>query len=85
MTRKEFISLAMTMVVLLLSMLSGYVLLSLVYVGNPLLVALVGLVVLLVSGFLVVYLYKLRKLVGLGEKGPGKKNEDKADENKTKK
>jgi uncharacterized membrane protein YhaH (DUF805 family) len=68
MTRKEFVSLAITMIVLLLSMLTGYVLLSLVYEGNPLFVALIGFVVLLVSCFLVVYLYKLRKLIDLGEK-----------------
>ncbi len=80
MKRKEFVSLAMTMVVLLLSMLSGYVLLALVYEGNPWLVALVGLVVLAVSCFLVVYLYKLRKLVDMGEK-----IKDKEHENKTKK
>ncbi len=78
MTRKEFVSLAITMLVLLFSMLTGYVLLSLVYEGNPLLVALVGFVVLLVSCFLVVYLFKLRKLIDMGEK-----KEDKQGENKT--
>ncbi len=79
MKRKEYLSLAMTMLVLLLSMLSGYVLLSLVYEGSPFLVALIGFVVLLVSCFLVVYLFKLRKLVDMG-----KNDEDKDDENKTK-
>jgi len=68
MTRKEFVSLSITMLVLLFSLLTGYVLLALVYEGNPLLVALIGFVVLLVSCFLVVYLYKLRKLVDMGEK-----------------
>ncbi len=80
MKRKEFVSLAITMLVLLLSMLCGYVLLALVYEGNPLLVALIGLIVLVVSCFLVVYLYKLRKLIDTDDK-----NEDKEDENKTKK
>lgn len=75
MKRKEYISLVFTMLILLLSMLSGYVLLALVYEGNPLIVALVGLIVLIVSCFLLVYLYKLRKLV---------ENEDKDDENKAK-
>lgn len=75
MKRKEYISLVFTMLILLLSMLSGYVLLALVYEGNPLIVALVGLIVLVVSCFLLVYLYKLRKLV---------ENEDKDDENKAK-
>ena len=79
MTRKEYISLVITMLALLVSMLTGYVLLSLVYVGNPLLVALIGLIVLVVSCFLVVYLYKLRKMVDFDEK-----NEDKY-EDKTKK
>ena len=73
MKRKEYFSLAITMLVLLLSMLSGYVLLALVYEGNPLLVGSIGLVVVLVSCFLVVYLYKMRKLV----------DEDKEDESKT--
>lgn len=68
MRRKDFFSLAVTMMVLLLSMLSGYVLLSMVYVGNPLLVALIGLIVLVVAVFLVVYLFKLRKLVSEEEK-----------------
>ncbi|MDT4761960.1 hypothetical protein [Sphaerochaeta sp. PS] len=63
MKRKEFVSLALTMLVLLLSMLTGYVLLSFVYVGSPFLVGLVGLGVLVVSVFLVVYLVKLRKLI----------------------
>jgi len=80
MKRKEFVSLAITMLVLLLSMLCGYVLLALVYEGNPLLVALIGLIVLVVSCFLVVYLYKLRKLIDTDDK-----DEDKEDENKTKK
>jgi len=80
MKRKEFVSLAITMLVLLLSMLCGYVLLALVYEGNPLLVALIGLIVLVVACFLVVYLYKLRKLIDTDDK-----NEDKEDENKTKK
>ncbi|MFA5654533.1 MAG: hypothetical protein WDA72_10525 [Desulfomonilia bacterium] len=75
MKRKEYISLVFTMLILLFSMLSGYVLLALVYEGNPLIVALVGLIVLIVSCFLLVYLYKLRKLV---------ENEDKDDENKAK-
>lgn len=75
MKRKEFFSLAMTMLVLLLSMLSGFTLLALAYEGNPLLVALIGFVVLVVSFFLVVYLFKLRKLI----------DEDKEDENKAKK
>ncbi|HHT81637.1 MAG: hypothetical protein WCS35_00750 [Sphaerochaeta sp.] len=75
MKRKEYFSLAITMLVLLLSMLSGYVLLALVYEGNPLLVGSIGLVVVLVSCFLVVYLYKMRKLV----------DEDKEDESKTEK
>lgn len=79
MKRKEFVSLAMTMVTLLLSMLTGYVLLSLVYEGNPLLVALIGFVVLAVSFLLVVYLFKLRKLIDL-DAG----NEDKKHESKTK-
>lgn len=79
MKRKEFFSLAMTMVVLLLSMLSGYVLLAMVYEGSPYLVALIGFVVLLVSCFLVVYLYKMRKLVDIGND-----TEDKENENKTK-
>jgi hypothetical protein len=79
MKRKEFVSLAMTMVTLLLSMLTGYVLLSLVYEGNPLLVALIGFVVLAVSCLLVVYLFKLRKLIDL-DAG----NEDKKHESKTK-
>ncbi|HKL57322.1 MAG TPA: hypothetical protein VJ854_02890 [Sphaerochaeta sp.] len=78
MTGKEFFSLAMTMVVLLLSMLTGYILLALIYEGSPLLVALVGLAVLLVSCFLVVYLFKMRKLIDTG-----KEKEDK-DEDKTK-
>lgn len=76
MTRKEYLSLAMTMVVLLISMLTGYVLLALVFEGNPLLVALVGFGVLLVSCFLVLYLYKMRKLIDIDEK-----NKDKDDEN----
>ena len=63
MKRKEFVSLAMTMVVLLFSMLVGYVLLAMVYEGSFLLIAIVGFVVLLVSIFLVVYLFKLRKLI----------------------
>lgn len=75
MNRREFLSLSITMLVLLLSMVSGYVLLALVYQGSFLLVALIGFVVLVVSCFLVVYLFKLRKLV----------DEDKEDENKTKK
>ncbi len=75
MKRKEYVSLVITMLILLLSMLSGYVLLALIYEGNPLIVALVGLIVLLVSCFLLVYLYKLRKLV---------ENKDKDDENKIK-
>lgn len=75
MKRKEYFSLAITMLVLLLSMLSGYVLLALVYEGNPLLVGSIGLVVVSVSCFLVVYLYKMRKLV----------DEDKEDESKTEK
>lgn len=75
MKRREFLSLSITMLVLLLSMVSGYVLLALVYEGSFLLVALIGFVVLVVSCFLVVYLFKLRKLV----------DEDKEDENKTKK
>lgn len=75
MKRKEFFSLAMTMLVLLLSMLSGFILLALAYDGNPTLVALIGFVVLVVSFFLVVYLFKLRKLI----------DEDKEDENKAKK
>ena len=79
MTRKEFISLVFTMLVLLLSMLTGYVLLALVYEGNPLLVALIGFVVLAVSCLLVVYLFKLRKLIDLDAD-----NEDKKHESKTK-
>lgn len=79
MKRKEFFSLAITMLVLLLSMLSGYVLLALVYEGNPLLVALIGCIVLVVSCFLVVYLFKLRKLIDRDAKG-----EEKTDENKAK-
>ena len=75
MKRREFLSLSITMLVLLLSMVSGYVLLALVYEGSFLLVALIGFVVLVVSCFLVVYLFKLRKLV----------DEDKEDESKTKK
>ncbi|MDD4573452.1 MAG: hypothetical protein PHR69_04475 [Sphaerochaeta sp.] len=75
MKRKEYFSLAITMLILLLSMLTGYVLLALVYEGNPLLVGSIGLVVVLVSCFLVVYLYKMRKLV----------DEDKEDESKTEK
>ncbi len=78
MTGKEFFSLAMTMVVLLLSMLTGYILLALIYEGSPLLVALVGLAVLLVSCFLVVYLFKMRKLIDTGKEKEGK------DEDKTK-
>lgn len=74
MKRKEYISLVLTMLILLFSMLTGYVLLALIYEGKPLIVALIGLVVLLVSCFLVVYLYKLRKLV----------DEDKDDESKAK-
>ncbi|MGB4405424.1 MAG: hypothetical protein WBI82_01015 [Sphaerochaeta sp.] len=80
MTPKEFVSLAITMVVLLLSLLTGYVLLALVYEGNPWLVALIGFVVLLVSCFLVVYLYKLRKLVDRGEKKEETKDENKTEE-----
>jgi len=80
MTHKEYVSLVVTMVVLLLSLLTGYVLLSLVYDGSPMLVALIGFIVLAVSCFLVVYLYRLRKLIGMGNK-----DEDKEDENKTKK
>ena len=79
MKSKEFFSLAMTMLVLLLSMLTGYVLLALVYVGNPYLVALIGGIVVLVSCFLVVYLFKMRNLLDVGER-----KGDKADENKTK-
>ncbi|MBI9095839.1 MAG: hypothetical protein JEY71_13280 [Sphaerochaeta sp.] len=79
MTPKEFVSLAITMLVLLLSLLTGYVLLALVYEGNPLLVALIGFIVLVVACFLVVYLYKLRKLVDMGER-----KENQKDENKTK-
>lgn len=80
MKRKEFVSLAMTMVVLLLSMLTGYVLLSLVYEGNPFLVALIGLVVLAVSCLLVVYLFKLRKLIDLDTTNEGKDDEQKTKE-----
>ncbi|HKL59818.1 MAG TPA: hypothetical protein VJ863_07970 [Sphaerochaeta sp.] len=79
MKRKEFFSLAMTMLVLLLSMLTGFVLLALVYEGNPILVAFVGIVVVAVSCFLVVYLFKMRNLLDVGER-----KGDKADENKTK-
>lgn len=85
MTRKEFISLVFTMLILLLSMLTGYVLLALVYEGNPLLVALIGFIVLAVACILVVYLFKLRKMVGSDEKSLGKQNEDKENENKIKK
>ncbi len=77
MKRKEFFSLAMTMAVLLLSMLTGYVLLALVYEGSRFLVALIGFVVLLVSCLLVVYLFKLRRLVDMDTR-----NEDHKDENK---
>lgn len=79
MKRKEFFSLAMTMLVLLLSMLTGFVLLALVYEGNPYLVALIGCIVVAVSCFLVVYLFKMRNLLDVGER-----KGDKADENKTK-
>ncbi len=78
MKRKEFFSLAMTMVVLLLSMLTGYVLLALVYEGSPYLVALIGFVVLVVSGLLVAYLFKLRRLVDMDTRNEDSKNENKA-------
>lgn len=80
MKRKEFLSLAMTMLVLLLSMLTGFVLLALVYEGNPYLVALVGLIVLTVSCFLVVYLFKMRKLLDRNERRGEKEDESKAKE-----
>ncbi len=80
MKRKEFLSLAMTMLVLLLSMLTGFVLLALVYEGNPYLVALVGFIVLTVSCFLVVYLFKMRKLLDRNERRGEKEDESKAKE-----
>lgn len=80
MKRKEFLSLAMTMLVLLLSMLTGFVLLALVYEGNPYLVALVGFIVLTVSCFLVVYLFKMRKLLDRNERRREKEDESKAKE-----
>ena len=78
MKHKEFVSLAMTMLVLLLSMLTGYVLLAMVYEGNPYLVALIGFIVVAVSCFLVVYLFKMRKLLDVGEKKGDTKDENKA-------
>ncbi len=78
MKRKEFVSLVLTMLILLLSMLTGYVLLALVYEGSSLLVALVGLLVLVVSCFLVVYLFKLRKLIDSDENNKDAKDENKA-------
>ena len=61
MNKKEFSSLMVTLVVLIVSLLVGYGLLALVYEGSLLVMVIFGLLVVIVSAFLVVYASKLGK------------------------
>ncbi|MFA6783722.1 MAG: hypothetical protein WC136_02600 [Sphaerochaeta sp.] len=74
MSKKEFSSLIVSLVVLIVSMFVGYGLLALVYEGSRLIMMIFGLLVVSVSAFLVVYASKLGKYL----------NKDGEDENKTK-